>query len=137
MASSQQPQDADKADGLGERVGLLFQLQDDYLDLLGGKGRERVGSDIAEGKLSYPVVWCLENAVQKYRQPLLDIVGATREDTSDAMIREAMDLLTLTGAMDATAARLRELRNIVNESEAAAVLPGLVALILAPVEHAL
>ena len=33
-------------------AGVLFQLQDDLLDLYGEKGRERRGSDIAEGKVS-------------------------------------------------------------------------------------
>ena len=33
--------------------GLIFQLQDDIIDLYGNKGRQRVGCDIEEGKISF------------------------------------------------------------------------------------
>ena len=41
-------------------LGRAFQIQDDLLDLWGNKGRKQRGSDIAEGKISYPVMKILE-----------------------------------------------------------------------------
>ena len=33
-------------------LGMLFQIQDDVLDVYGNKGRDRVATDVAEGKIS-------------------------------------------------------------------------------------
>ena len=43
-----------------EELGLLFQLQDDLLDLYGDKGRTHRGEDLREGKLSFLIVKYLE-----------------------------------------------------------------------------
>ncbi len=43
-----------------ENFGIMFQIQDDILDLFGDKGRESVGCDVKEGKISALVVKLLE-----------------------------------------------------------------------------
>ncbi len=43
-----------------QEIGVLFQLQDDLVDLYGDKGREEVGCDIYEGKIGALVVAQLE-----------------------------------------------------------------------------
>jgi geranylgeranyl diphosphate synthase, type I len=48
-----------KLDFLGEvfnEIGIIFQIQDDILDLFGDKKRESVGCDIQEGKVSFLIV---------------------------------------------------------------------------------
>jgi geranylgeranyl diphosphate synthase type I len=48
-----------QATGLADefaRIGAIFQIQDDVIDLFGDKGREAVGADIREGKVSALVV---------------------------------------------------------------------------------
>ena len=42
-------------------MGVLFQIQDDILDIYGDKRREMAGNDIREGKRSVLVVHCLES----------------------------------------------------------------------------
>ncbi len=121
--------------GYGERIGLLFQVQDDLLDLVGEKGRDRRGSDLAEGKLSFPVVWALEHAEQGPASRLRRIVEAPREATTDAMISEGLSLLESTGALATTAELLLE--TAAGLADGPVSLPGLVARILAPVAHAL
>lgn len=65
-------------------LGHAFQIQDDLLDLWGSKGRSQVGSDIAEGKLSYPLVLLLTKLPcnSEDRKKLARIVRATRELTT-------------------------------------------------------
>jgi geranylgeranyl pyrophosphate synthase len=41
---------------------VFFQVQDDYLDLVGEKGRESRGSDLMEGKVSFPIAWAYEHS---------------------------------------------------------------------------
>lgn len=43
-----------------EQLGIIFQIQDDLLDLFGEKQRDAVGCDVKEGKVSYLVVKHLE-----------------------------------------------------------------------------
>ncbi|MGM0575616.1 MAG: polyprenyl synthetase family protein [Myxococcota bacterium] len=127
---------ADAAARRGEALGLLFQAQDDYLDLVGEKGRGRPGSDLAEGKLSFPVVRALA-AGGAAAERLRDIVGAPREQTTGAMVDEGLDLLSSTGALEATAAWLRDARDRLESDPLDALTPGLVGRFLAPVVHAL
>jgi geranylgeranyl diphosphate synthase type I len=65
-------------------LGHAFQIQDDLLDLWGDKGRGEVGSDIAEGKLSYPLVLLLNRLGKETveRKKIEKIVAAPREQTS-------------------------------------------------------
>ncbi len=39
-----------------QRLGIVFQIQDDILDLYGEKGRDQMGTDLKEGKVSALVV---------------------------------------------------------------------------------
>jgi hypothetical protein len=55
--------DAGEAAGLAEaalELGLLFQIQDDLLDLYGDKGRGLSGNDLREGKISALVATHIE-----------------------------------------------------------------------------
>ncbi|MCB9729225.1 MAG: polyprenyl synthetase family protein [Deltaproteobacteria bacterium] len=121
----------------GEALGLVFQVQDDYLDLVGDKGRGQRGSDLAEGKLSFPVVWAYEHADRATADALRAILSAPRADTDTAMVERGLDLLARCGALDATAAWLRDARTQALEHPAARWVPGLAEEILAPVIHAL
>lgn len=121
----------------GETMGLLFQVQDDYLDLVGDKGREAPGSDLMEGKLSFPVVWAYAHAPRADVETLRYVIGAERGKKTPAMIEDAIDTLERTGALKATAEWLVEARHAAHSHPFARVVPGLVERMLAPVAHAL
>ena len=80
-------------------LGHAFQIQDDLLDLWGAKGRDLVGSDIAEGKLSYPLVLLLAKLPRNSddRKKLVQIVRAPREETTPDAISWVIQLMEREG----------------------------------------
>lgn len=83
-------------------LGRAFQIQDDLLDLWGQKGRDQVGSDIAEGKLSYPMVLAFSQLRRgsSERKKLEQILKAPREETKPEDIRWAIELMENIGVKD-------------------------------------
>jgi geranylgeranyl pyrophosphate synthase len=132
--------DAEAVEGLaahGDDLGLFFQLQDDLLDLLGDKGRGASATDLAEGKISFPVAWAAEHATTAARARLLEIVHLPREQTPPAMVAEALALLHETGAIATALGTLRDHARRLEASPWASATPGLVARVLGPLAHAL
>ncbi len=83
-------------------LGHAFQIQDDLLDLWGNKGRDQTGSDIAEGKLSYPLVLLLNQLKRGSpdRQRAEEIVRAPREETTPEQVAWLITLLEKEGIKD-------------------------------------
>lgn len=79
------------------QLGVLFQVADDWIDLWGNKGRGQIGNDIAEGKLSYPVLLALNLASEPERERLRTVVAKSREETSAAEVLWALSLLEKLG----------------------------------------
>jgi geranylgeranyl diphosphate synthase, type II len=83
--------------GFGERLGLLFQIADDILDVTGtaeslGKSP---GKDAAAGKLTYPMVHGLAAA----RHRLAELAGVVRAEAvglegEDGTLRQLVDYVT-------------------------------------------
>lgn len=89
-------------DGLGEgarQLGILFQIQDDLLDLYGDKGRDRRGGDIAEGKRSILAVHALENAPPDDARWLLAILDKERTETSSDDVDRVVGLFDRIGSL--------------------------------------
>lgn len=80
-------------------LGHAFQIQDDLLDLWGNKGRGEVGSDIAEGKLSYPLVLLLAKLGRGSpdRKKVEEIVRASREATGAEQIAWVISVMEREG----------------------------------------
>jgi geranylgeranyl pyrophosphate synthase len=111
-------------DGLHEaarHMGVLFQIQDDALDLYGDKGRELRGSDIAEGKRSLLVVHALAHAPAEQARWLKRVLDKDRAETSDEDIQRAMRLLDVTGSLQFA------LDEIERRKESALAVPALMA----------
>ncbi|WP_347862777.1 farnesyl diphosphate synthase [Salimicrobium sp. PL1-032A] len=78
------PRQVEKLRRVGEAVGLIFQIQDDILDVTGDKEKlgKPVGSDESNEKTTYPKLMGLEGAKQEKRkyeeevQRLLDELNA-------------------------------------------------------------
>lgn len=80
-------------------LGHAFQIQDDLLDLWGNKGRDQAGSDIAEGKLSYPLVLLLNKLTRGSpdRLKVEEIVRASRESTTPEQVAWVIALMEKEG----------------------------------------
>ncbi len=86
------------------RLGVAFQIQDDVLDLWGEKGREKRGMDIAEGKISFPVLELLtifqERGDAASARWLIELLLQDRESTREADILRAIRLMEENGVKD-------------------------------------
>jgi hydroxymethylglutaryl-CoA reductase len=80
-------------------MGVLFQIQDDLLDLYGDKGRDMRGSDIREGKRSVLVVHALQNAAPAEADWLQGVLDTPREQTSTEQVARAEALIEETGSL--------------------------------------
>lgn len=90
------------------RLGVLFQLADDVLDLYGDKGRNERGSDLREGKVSALVVEHLR--LHPEDTPwLLGVLDAPRDATSAADVATAIERFRSGGALAAVLARYASL----------------------------
>jgi geranylgeranyl diphosphate synthase, type I len=111
-------------------LGHAFQIQDDLLDLWGNKGRDQAGSDIAEGKLSYPLVLLLNRLPRGSadRQRAEGIVRAPRENTSREDVAWVIRVLEEQGIKELAKqdfrARLKESRTSSLWAEAIEFLAG-------------
>jgi geranylgeranyl diphosphate synthase, type I len=125
------------------QLGVLFQLQDDLVDLFGDKGRGEVGCDVYEGKVSALVVAQLERSPRS-RSLLLEILDRPRAETTQEDVQLLTALFERSGARDAVLSRISGLRSRILDSDALAnepqlwkVTDQLVSLTLAPVAHLL
>ncbi len=75
-------QDADALYDFAEKIGLAFQIQDDYLDVYGDPAifGKKIGGDILCGKKTYLLI----NALDKAKEPTRNRLIALLEDTAIA-----------------------------------------------------
>jgi geranylgeranyl diphosphate synthase type I len=108
-------------------LGVLFQLQDDVLDLYGEKGRGAPGSDLREGKVSSLVVEHL--MMHPGDGPWLRaLLALPRDRTPELEVQRAMDRFRSAGALRGVLGRIRhEAYGVVSAPELARV-PALRAL---------
>ena len=93
-------------------LGLAFQIQDDFIDLWGSKGRASRGSDIAEGKLSFPAFMGMEllplgDDASRFRK----ILASPREETAGEDVEWAIHLLESLGIKEKCRIRLDEVHS--------------------------
>jgi geranylgeranyl pyrophosphate synthase len=131
-------------DGLAEaarHMGVLFQIQDDTLDLYGDKGRESRGSDIAEGKRSALVVYAFDALDEADAERLRSILDRERGVTRPEHIAEALELLDRAAALDFALQQMRLRKQqaigvpaLANHPELQALVAGMCELFLKPIE---
>ncbi len=92
-------------------LGVLFQIQDDILDLYGQKGRGRRGEDIREGKISALVVAFVQKGSDEDVQRLTAILQADRDETTDEDVRWASQVFRRDNAVDEAIDRIVDLRD--------------------------
>lgn len=86
------PSDADKLYKFGEKMGLAFQLQDDYLDVYGDEKvfGKAIGGDITSNKKTYMLINAFNRANEKQKAELRKWVTAEtfdRDEKVKAMTR--------------------------------------------------
>jgi geranylgeranyl diphosphate synthase type I len=100
--------------GYGWKIGLGFQVADDFLDTFGEKTGKEKGKDIIEHKLGNAVIIsALEELGDSKARDLLAILRSSR--VSASKLKEAMELIERTNAKTRTY-RLAE--KLVNEGKA-------------------
>ncbi len=131
-------------EGIGvaaNHLGILFQVQDDILDLYGDKGRGARGSDVAEGKRSYMVVHALERLEGAGRSRLVEILDLDRSHTGSEHVAEIVALFDACGALDAARGEIGRRRMSAREAVAGvspaleALVDGLAELFIGPIRH--
>ncbi len=87
-------------------LGIAFQIQDDVLDLYGDKGRDVVGSDLYEGKVSALVV---EHVARRPsdRGWMLELLATPRDATAGAGVRRAIEAFRASGALAGAVERMQ------------------------------
>lgn len=115
-------------------LGVIFQIQDDVLDLYGEKGREAPGSDVAEGKISMLVVSALQHADKPDAQWLRELLRREREQVSSQDIQRAIALFESSGAVTSAFAEIDRRTALAVESPALKAHPGMHALIAGMVD---
>ncbi len=117
-----------------QHLGVIFQIQDDVLDLFGDKGRERRGSDIAEGKITAMVVHCLNNASEEDATWFRSILSKPRPEVTDAEITRAIALIEDTGSLQFALDEIDRRRAAVVNDDQLMAHPPLLALTSAMVD---
>jgi geranylgeranyl diphosphate synthase type II len=66
----------------GRKIGLAFQVQDDYLDAFGDpeKFGKQVGGDILANKKTFLLIHALQNAEPQYKQQLAEQLASNNEN---------------------------------------------------------
>lgn len=82
-----------------QELGVLFQIQDDIVDLYGDKGRQRPGGDLREGKISALVIAFARRAPADEVGRLTAILETPRDETSDADVAWAIEQFRRRGAL--------------------------------------
>jgi octaprenyl-diphosphate synthase len=102
------PEEEEAVAAYGLNLGLTFQIVDDLLDLTGDVrtlGKPTL-SDLAEGRLTLPVIRALETCGRDVRRRIKRLVG--RRDVPAAERRALVGDLTGCGALDHATGRARE-----------------------------
>lgn len=95
----------------GKLFGLMFQIKDDLLNILTDQtmlGKQKVGSDIPNGKRTLMVIHTLTKINSQTRKRFLNILGNTKATQQD--IYEAIDIFKDAGSIEYSINKLKELR---------------------------
>ncbi|MGB0886194.1 MAG: polyprenyl synthetase family protein [Chitinophagales bacterium] len=99
----------EKVRSLGENIGIAFQIKDDLFDY-GEKeiGKPR-GIDIKEQKMTLPLIYALNNAKEKDRRKMINIVK--RENHKSAKVKEVIAFVNQSGGIEYTIAKMNKYRD--------------------------
>lgn len=117
------PEQVEALSEYGRLIGLSFQIQDDYLDVVSDEESlgKPVGSDIVEGKMTLMVVKALAEASPEDKETLIEIL----KENNPERVREAINIFEKYGSIQYThdlalenVKKAKELLDILDDSEA-------------------
>ncbi|MEM7078144.1 MAG: polyprenyl synthetase family protein [Pseudomonadota bacterium] len=84
----------------GLHFGMTYQLVDDWLDYMGDTETmgKNVGDDLAEGKLTLPLIYALQHAPTEQQQTVRDAIAAR----SNEQLERITEIVRRCGALDYT-----------------------------------
>ena len=143
VIAGRDPERAEALSNCFKRLGLLFQIQDDVVDLYGDKGRAEKGGDIREGAITALVAEHL-NHHPGDKDWMVDILAKPREETTVADVEEAAKRFREGGALASVIDRIRSIEAeitaapiLLEEARLQQVALQLVAMSLKPIRHLL
>ena len=117
LAAGWTSRECNACDAVSSDLGLLFQIQDDYLDLYGEKKRGGAkANDIREGKISYFAAYVFENGTLDDQTALEIILRKPRAQTTEEDVELALRIFERSGAHQQA---LVELKNLQGRIQAA------------------
>ena len=84
----------------GRKIGIAFQIWDDYIDFASEKTGKTFGLDIKKGKKTLIVCHALSRAKGEDRERLIGILQEPDYATTDEMVKEAVKILNKIGSID-------------------------------------
>ena len=125
-----------RAKGIGETIGLAFQIRDDLFDYDGGGAGKPVGLDLQDRKMTLPLILALERAPEDQARRVRKIVGRrkkTRAQTAEVLrfVKDSGGLAAARDRMEALAAQAAADLRFFPASEAREALVGLCAYVVA------
>ena len=103
-------------DSFGYFVGMAFQVADDALDYMASEEKlgKTLGRDLAEGKMTLPLIHCLSKASEPSRARIVSKIGSGLVKNGD--LEEVLQLMRETGSIDYSLSRAREFTRKAQES---------------------
>jgi geranylgeranyl pyrophosphate synthase len=114
-----------KLNDFGIDLGLLFQIQDDLLDVYGMKGRDKAATDIAEGKVSIFVAHVNDVGTAEEKEKLNRILKKPREKTTNEDIQVALEIFDRTEAKAMAVGVIRAIQKSLHEDQTLKSVPEL------------
>jgi geranylgeranyl diphosphate synthase type I len=100
MIANADKQTQEKIYSAGIKLGLAYQIWDDYIDFASNKTGKTRGSDIKKGKKTSIVCHALQHLEETDKAELVKILETSVEETTEEMINNAIQLLDKTGSIE-------------------------------------
>ncbi len=101
LISNQEKKVSEKLYYAGEKIGISFQLMDDYLDVFGNSEfGKKIGGDISSNKKTYLIIKLLEQANTDDKKNILKLMNSNNQDQNkinfitDMMIKYKIDKIS-------------------------------------------
>jgi geranylgeranyl diphosphate synthase type I len=104
-------------------LGIVFQIQDDLLDIYGEKQRGERASDIREGKVSFLVAHVNDVGSLNDRESLKSILRTNRESTSEQQVDQALEIFEKYNSKKAALNYIAQLENQFTSSSEMKLIP--------------